>query len=482
MYDRFGLLIDGQWRPAADGASLVVYSAATEQPVGRVPVAGSADIAAALAAAEAAFKRWREVPAWDRARILARAAGLMRDRIEVIAQMMSTETGKPLAEARGETTAAADQFEWYAEEAKRGYGQIVPGRKPGERISVVYEPVGVCLTLTAWNFPALLPARKIAAALAAGCAVIARPATEAPGAAFALAEALMDAGLPPGTINVLTGPAAPMVADLIASPVIRKVSLTGSVSVGRQVLTQCAADFKRTSMELGGHAPAIVHADADPVAAAQLLAGAKFRNCGQVCISPSRFYVHQSIRPAFDRAFAAVAAAIVVGDGLVDGVTMGPMIRRSALETAIELIADARARGARLLAGGGRPAHLNRGHFIEPTVMADVDDGARIMQEEPFAPVAPIVGFTDEDAVIERANSLPFGLAAYVFTPDAERAERTARGLKAGMVGINEVLLATAEAPFGGVGHSGHGREGGSLGLHDYLEAKYIRHRLNRST
>ncbi|MDR3496608.1 MAG: NAD-dependent succinate-semialdehyde dehydrogenase [Ancalomicrobiaceae bacterium] len=482
MYDRFGLLIDGTWRPAADGASLAVVSAATEQPVGRVPAAGSADVAAALAAAEAAFKRWRDVPAWDRARILARAAGLMRDRVADIARLMSTETGKPLAEARGETLAAADQFEWYAEEAKRSYGQLIPGRKPGERMSVVYEPVGVCLALTAWNFPALLPARKIAAALAAGCAVIARPASEAPGACFALAEALMDAGLPAGTLNVLTGPAAPMVAELIASPIIRKVSLTGSVAVGRQVLAQCAADFKRTSMELGGHAPAIVHADADPIAAAQLLAAAKFRNCGQVCISPSRFYVHESIRPAFDHAFAAVAASIVVGDGLVDGVSMGPMIRRSALETALELIADARARGARLLAGGGRPAHLNRGHFIEPTVIADVDDGARIMQEEPFAPVAPIVGFVDEDAMIERANGLPFGLAAYVFTPDAERAERTARGLKAGMVGINEVLLATAEAPFGGVGHSGHGREGGSLGLSDYLEAKYIRHRLNRST
>ncbi len=480
MVDMQGLLIDGRWRPAMDGGTFPIVSPATEEVVGTVASAGPADVEAALAAAAAGFARWRTVPAWERGRLLARTAGLLRERAEAIATTMSRETGKPLAEARGEIGAAADQFEWYGEEARRVYGQIVPGRRPDERLSVVYEPVGVVLTLTAWNFPALLPARKIAAALAAGCAVIARPASEAPGACLAIGAALVDAGLPAGAIGILTGPANVVASAAIASPVVRKVSLTGSVAVGRLVLAQCAADFKRTSMELGGHAPAIVHADADPVAAARMLATAKFRNCGQVCISPSRFYVHDAIRPAFESAFTEVAAAAVLGDGLTDGVTMGPMIRRSALDGALDLVADARAAGARLLHGGGRPAHLNKGHFLEPTVLADVPETARIMREEPFAPVAPIAGFTDEDEVLERANGLVYGLASYVFTPDAERAERTARGLKAGMVGINEVLLATAEAPFGGVGHSGHGREGGSQGILDYLEPKYIRHRLER--
>jgi succinate-semialdehyde dehydrogenase/glutarate-semialdehyde dehydrogenase len=343
---------------------------------------------------------------------------------------------------------------------------------------VIYQPVGVCLSLSAWNFPALLPARKIAAALGAGCAVVARPASEAPGPCFAIADALIDAGVPPGVITVITGPATELSSYLIASPVIRKVSLTGSVAVGKQVLMQAAAGVKRVSMELGGHAPVIVHRDADPVAAARALAMAKFRNSGQVCISPSRFYVHASLKEPFERTFAEVAGTIVVGDGLKDGVTMGPMIRRKGLEGALALIQDAVKRGARVLHGGGRPAHLNKGHFLEPTVLTDVSDDARIMNEEPFAPIAPIAPFTDEDDVIRRANGLPFGLAAYVFTNDAERGQRTAERLESGMVGVNEVLLATAEAPFGGIKESGFGREGGALGIKDYLEPKYIRQKL----
>ncbi len=259
---------------------------------------------------------------------------------------------------------------------------------------------------------------------------------------------------------------------------MRKVSLTGSVPVGKKVLAQCAEGMKRASMELGGHAPAIVHRDADPAGSARALALAKFRNAGQVCISPSRFYVHESLQHAFEQAFVETARAIVVGDGLKDGVDMGPMIRKAGAESALALIEDAVGKGARLLHGGRRPVHLNKGHFIEPTVLGDVPDDARIMREEPFAPVAPISVFRDEDEVLARANALPFGLAAYVFTNDAERANRTAEGLESGMVGVNEVLLATAEAPFGGVKESGFGREGGALGILEYLEPKYIRHRL----
>ena len=480
MYENHGILIDNVWRQALSGATLAVHSPATEELIGTIPAADSADVAAVLDSAARGFAAWKAMAAWDRAKIMRRAADLIRERNEAIARVMSTETGKPLAEARGEVNAAADQFEWYGEEAKRVYGQTIPARAADQRLSVIYQPVGVCLSLSAWNFPSLLPARKIAAALAAGCAVVARPASEAPGSCFALAEALVDAGAPPGAITIITGPAAPLAAELIAAPLIRKVSLTGSVAVGKSVLKQCADGIKRASMELGGHAPVIVHRDADPVASARAAAMAKFRNSGQVCISPTRFYVHESLKRPFEEAFVDFTRTIVVGDGLKDGVTMGPMIRAKAVEGALALIEDAVAKGGRLLHGGRRPAHLNKGHFLEPTVIADVPDDARIMVEEPFAPVAPLTTFADEDEVIERAKALPFGLASYVFSNDADRAERTAERIEAGMVGINEMLLAAAEIPFGGIKESGYGREGGALGIKDYLEAKFIRHKLIR--
>lgn len=295
---------------------------------------------------------------------------------------------------------------------------------------------------------------------------------------MAIGQALIDAGLPPGCISILTGPAKPMVGRLIASPVIRKVSLTGSVPVGREILRNAAEGVKKVTMELGGHAPVIIHEDVDPVAAAEKLAATKFRNCGQVCISPSRFYVHGSLAKSFETAFAAYAGRLVTGNGLEQGVTTGPLIRARSLVFAEGLVADAVARGARLLAGGKRPAHLTRGFFLEPTVLADVPDDARIMQEEPFAPIAPITSFDSFEDVISRANSTEFGLAAYVFTRDSRLAAMTSEALQAGMVGINETLLATAEAPFGGTRQSGFGREGGSLGILDYLNPKYIRHRL----
>jgi len=473
-----GLLVDNEWRPALSGKTLPLRSPVSEDVIGAIPAADEADADLVLASAARGFENWRRVAAWDRAKVLRGAADLMRARLEVIAETMSRETGKPLAESRGETAAAADQFEWYGEEAKRIYGQLIPSRSPEQRISVIYQPVGVCLSLSAWNFPALLPARKIAAALAAGCSVIARPASEAPGPCFAIAQALVDAGLPAGALSVITGSAGTLARTLIAAPIVRKVSLTGSVTVGKSVLAQCAAGVKRVSMELGGHAPVIVHEDADPVASARTLALAKFRNAGQVCISPTRFYVHESLKTPFEQTFVEVARSLIVGDGLRAEVTMGPLIRASALDGALALIADAVDRGARLLYGGRRPAHLNTGHFLEPTILSDVPEEARIMREEPFAPIAPICGFSDEREALNRANSLSFGLAAYVFTNDVARARRTSEELEAGMVGVNETLLASAEIPFGGMKESGFGREGGALGILDYLEPKLIRHRL----
>ena len=478
MYGQFGLLIDNTWSPSSNQGTMPVFSPVTEDVIGHIPVATDHDIARALTSAATGFTTWREAPAWNRAKILRKASDLIRERVENIAHIMSTETGKPLAEARGETNAAADQFEWYGEEAKRVYGHTIPGRAVDQRMTVLFQPVGVCLSLSAWNFPALLPARKIAAALAAGCSVIARPASEAPGTCFALVRCLIDAGVVSGAVTVLTGPAQNLSQKLIASPIIRKVSLTGSVTVGKSLLRQCADGMKRVSMELGGHAPVIVHHDADPVMAARVTAAAKFRNCGQVCISPSRFYVHESIVDVFQNTFTEFAKALVVGNGLDEKTSMGPMIRARGLNAAEELIVDALARKAKLLTGGKRPSYLNKGHFLEPTVLSNVPDDARVMHEEPFAPIAPITSFADTNEVIARANALPFGLAGYVFSNDSMLAQSTAERLETGMVGINEMLIATAEAPFGGMKESGFGREGGALGILDYLEPKYIRHKL----
>lgn len=472
------LLIAGRERPASDGATLQLTSPVTELPIGTIAAATRDDLDDALRAAEAGFAAWRAVPAWERGRMLRRAGELIRERADTIAAGITLETGKPLAESRGEVLAAADHFEWYGEEARRIYGQVIPGRNADQRMAVIYEPVGICVALSAWNFPALLPARKLAAALGAGCSVVMKPAGEAPGAAFALARACLDAGVTPEAVSVVTGDPAFISEVLVKAPAVRKVSLTGSVRVGRIVLELAAQGIKRVSMELGGHAPVIVHEDADPTMAAEALAAAKFRNCGQVCVSPSRFFVHRSIEPEFAQAFARVAGSAVVGDGANPAVTMGPMISRRALDRTAEVISDAVERGAVLLAGGRRPSHLNAGHFLEPTVLRNVAPDSRIMAEEPFAPVAPIVSFDNPADAIEQANALPFGLAGYVFSNDAARCQRTLEALEVGMVGVNEVLLATAEGPFGGVKESGFGREGGSLGITDYLSPKFVRQKL----
>ncbi len=472
------LFIAGTWRAAGDGQVRDVHSPVDGSVVDTISAATPDDIAEALHAADKAFPVWAAVPAWDRAAILRKTADLLRSRLDEIATIMSRETGKPLAEAQGEVNASADQFEWYGEEAKRIYGQTIPGRNADERLSVVYQPIGPSVALSAWNFPALLPARKIAAALAAGCSVIARPASEAAGPCLAIGRALQDAGLPDGVLGILTGDSRTLAPALIQAPIVRKVSLTGSVPVGKDVMRQCADGMKKVTMELGGHAPVVIHKDADPVATAQKLAATKFRNCGQVCISPSRFYVHSSIAQEFSDAFVAYAKTLVVGDGLADGVTTGPLIRQNAVDHALRLTEDAVAKGAALKTGGKQPQALAGGSFLEPTVLTDVPDDAAIMIEEPFAPVAPIAVFDDLEDVIARANSTPFGLAAYVFSHDSALAIKTAERLDAGMVGINETLLATAEAPFGGIKESGFGREGGSLGIMDYLQPKYMRHRL----
>lgn len=478
MYQDFQLYVNGEWGPALNGATKQVFDPATEEAIGEIADASEADLNRALAAAEAGYQTWRKTGTWERAAKIRKVADLIRERIDTIAVIMSIETGKPLAEAIGETNAAADQFEWYSEETKRIYGQIIGSRTPDSRLSVIYQPVGVVAAFSAWNFPALLPARKIAAALAAGCSVIIKPAGEAPGSCGAIVQACHDAGIPPGVVNFVTGRSSMIAKHLIASPVVRKVSVTGSVPVGKEILHLAADGVKKVSMELGGHGPVVVFPDADPIEAAATCAATKFRNCGQVCISPTRFYVHEKSYDAFSGKFAEVAKSLKVGRGMDDGVQMGPMANARGLETIKTMVDDAVEKGAEVLAGGKAPSGFNRGYFFEPTVLGRVPDNAMVMNEEPFGPIAPIATFSDYDDVMKRANSLPFGLAGYVFTKDLSTATRAAEDIETGMVGVNEMLLATAEAPFGGIKESGMGREGGSLGVHDYLEPKYVKTKL----
>jgi succinate-semialdehyde dehydrogenase/glutarate-semialdehyde dehydrogenase len=478
LYADYGLYIDGVWRAATHSGARAVHDPATESVVGVIPMAQQDDLDAALQAAQRAFRTWSKVSPWERAAILRGAAGNIRARADQIAVLMSSETGKPVAEARGEVGAAADQFEWYAEEAKRIYGQIIEAREIDVRMAVRYEPVGVVAAFTAWNFPALLPARKISAALAAGCTVIVKPASEAAGSCMALVQACHDAGLPAGALNLVTGDSSFIAEYLLRSPIVRKASLTGSTSVGRRMLELAAQGIKKVSMELGGHAPVLVFEDADIEHAINTCASFKFRNCGQVCASPTRYYVHESIYARFCEGFAAAARRLKLGPGLDPSTQMGPLANRRGFENAARLVEDALGNGARLLAGGGRPAGMDKGFFFSPTVLADVPPHAAIMQQEPFAPIAPIAPFSSFEQAIDLANSTPYGLASYLFSRSLKTATLASEAIEAGMVGINEMAIASAEMPFGGVKESGIGREGGALGIKDYLEAKFVKTRL----
>jgi len=470
------LYIDGEWLDSKGRATQPVINPATEESVGLLPHASRADLDRALAAAARAQILWRKTPAIERARILKRAADLIRSRSDAIAQRMTLEQGKVLAEASLEVGGAADIFEWNAEEARRLYGRLVPPRAPGQRLMVTREPVGPVAAFAPWNFPALLPARKISAALAAGCCCIIKPAEETPSPTLAMARALEEAGLPKGVLNVVFGVPQEISEYLLASPVVRKISFTGSTVVGKQLQKLAADGLKRCTMELGGHAPVVVFADADPDKAAAASVTAKFRNAGQVCVSPTRFYVHETIHDRFAKSFAELAAAMTVGDGLDAASGMGPCANPRRLEAMASLIGDAEAHGARRLAGGQRIG--NKGYFWQPTVLADVPDEAAMMTTEPFGPVAVINRFKAFDAVVEAANRLPYGLAAFAFTGSGKIASEIGEALEAGMIGINSFAISLAEMPFGGVKESGYGSEGGSESLDSYLVTKTISHQM----
>ena len=472
MYDRFGLFINGGWTPALDGKTAPVFSPVTQQPLGQVPVAGLADTEAAIASAAAGFAAWKSKAAFDRADALHAIADEMKRRTDEAAQMISLETGKPIAQSGREWALSIDQFRWFAEEARRIYGRIIDSRVPGGRFEVHHEPVGIAAAFTAWNFPAALIARKVAPALAAGCSVILRPSSQTPGVAMVMVDCCRAGNLPAGTVNLVVGPTEATYAPIMAAKAVRKVSLTGSTRVGQQMIRDAAATLKKVSMELGGNAPVIVYDDADLEAALNVAVPAKFANAGQVCVTGDRFYVHDSLHDAFVAGFVARAQAIQLGDGLDPSVAMGPLINAGRLAEMEKIVAGAIKAGAKLAQGGARAPGFNAGHFFEPTVLTGCTDDMAVMAEENFGPIAAISRFATDDEVLARANASDMGLSAYAFTQSPKRARRTVAELKAGMVGINSFAMAASEAPFGGMNHSGMGREGGTEAIRDYLDIK----------
>jgi succinate-semialdehyde dehydrogenase/glutarate-semialdehyde dehydrogenase len=472
MYEKYGLFIDAAWRSASDGSTVEVSSPVSEQPLGMAPSATRADTASALDAAERGLVAWRRVGGFARAAALHQIADEMVRRQSEATRMLTTETGKPLAQSEREWALAVDQFRWYAEEARRIYGRIVESRVSGGRFEVSHEPVGIVGAFTAWNFPAALPARKLAPALAAGCSVVLRPSSQTPGVAMVLVDCIRAGELPDGVVNLLVGSTGNTYAPIMADERVRKVSLTGSTRIGQQMIRDAADTVKKVSMELGGNAPLIVHEDADLELALQMSVPTKFANCGQVCVTPDRFFIHEKHHDAFVTGFVERAGAIRLGDGIDPDTGMGPLINRRRLEEIDAIVQEALRAGASLALGGKRAASFNRGHFYEPTVLTGVSDDMRVFAEENFGPIAAITHFSDEQEVFERANASTMGLSAYAFTRSPDRARRTVAALKAGMVGINSFALAAAEAPFGGTGYSGMGRAGGTEGIDDYLETK----------
>jgi succinate-semialdehyde dehydrogenase/glutarate-semialdehyde dehydrogenase len=472
MYTDLRLYIDGQWLNGSGRKGEDVLNPATEKPLGHLPHASKADLDHALEAAKKGFAQWRNTSAYDRCKIMRKAADLMRERHDHISKVLVQEQGKVYAEARAEVLTSADIIDWYAEEGRRAYGRIVPGRVKGTRQLVIQEPVGVVAAFTPWNFPVLTPARKIGGALAAGCTLILKASEETPGACIEMVKCFADAGLPAGVLNLVFGVPAEVSEHLLAKTAVRKISFTGSIPVGKHLAQLAAKGMKRTTMELGGHSPVVVFADADPEKAADTIAAFKYRNAGQVCISPTRFYVQEPVYRKFLDRFTEYAKALKLGDGLEKGITMGPLANSRRLDAMDSFVNDAKVRGGKVVTGGARRG--NQGYFYEPTVITDVPDDAKIMTEEPFGPVAPIVPFKTFDEVVERANSLQFGLAAYAFTSSNATAAAIGDAIESGMVGVNSVAVSTPETPFGGVKESGHGSEGGIEGLGAYFNTKFI--------
>jgi len=465
-------LLDGRWVAADDGRTLDVENPASGELLGQVPLMGAAETARAIAAAERAWGPWRRRPAKDRAALLRRWHELVLAHTEALAELMTREQGKPLAEARGEVAYAAAFIEWFAEEGKRLYGEIIPSPLADRRLLVLREPIGVCAAITPWNFPLAMITRKVAPALAAGNPIIVKPAEATPFSALALAALAEQAGLPAGLLQVLTGDPKAIGGELTRNPTVRKLSFTGSTAVGRLLYAQSAPTIKKLSLELGGNAPFIVFEDADLDAAVEGAMLSKFRNVGQTCVCANRIYVHERVYAAFADKLAAAVSRLVVGNGLEAGVQQGPLINAAALAKVEAHIADAVGLGARVLVGGAR--HALGGNFFQPTVLADVTPAMAVAREETFGPLAPLFRFGSDAEVIAQANATEYGLASYFYSRDIGRIWRVAEALEYGMVGINTGLISNEVAPFGGVKQSGLGREGARQGIEDYVVTKYL--------
>ena len=466
------LLIDGEWRDALDGRTIDVTDPATGETIGKVAHASRADLDAALAAVDRGFGVWSRTSPFDRSKLMRRAADLLRQRADAIAVIMTREQGKPVAEARGEVLAGADVIDWFAEEARRTYGWVIPPRQPGVMQTAIKLPVGPVAAFTPWNFPINQVVRKLAAALAAGCSIIVKAPEETPASPAELIRAFVDAGVPAGVVNLVYGVPAEISGYLIPHPVIRKISFTGSTPVGKQLAALAGQHMKLATMELGGHAPAIVFDDADLDKAVKVLAMAKYRNAGQVCVAPTRFLVQEGVYDEVVASFTQAARAIRVGNGLEADTQMGPLANERRIPALEGMVRDALDRGAELKTGGRRIG--NKGNFYEPTVLSNVPKDARIMNEEPFGPVAVFSPFATRDDAIAEANRLPFGLASYAFTGSADTASALGLRIEAGMTTINHNGLALPEVPFGGIKDSGHGTEGGAEAIDAYLYTKFV--------
>ena len=479
MYEKFGQFIDGKWQKSEKGETYDVLNPATEEVLGKASKASENDVNKALNSAKKGLEIWRKTPPWERAKIIRKIADLMRERSDVLAKWLTLEVGKPLAEAAGEVGGAADIFEWNSEETKRIYGQIVESRFENTRMFIKYEPVGVVAALIPWNFPIVLASRKISTALAAGCSVICKPDVITPGSVMELMNIISDAGVPPGVVNLLSGDPAGISTQLISSDIIKKISITGSTRVGKLILKQAADKVQRVTMELSGHSPFIVFDDVDINKVTDMAITAKFRNNGQVCISPNRFYIHESKKDEFANMMVAKATKLKIGNGINKDTILGPLSTEKRLQEIEALVETTKKEGAKVLCGGRKPAGFNKGYYYEPTIFDDVKDDFTIMTQEPFGPLVPILTFKDTEEVIKRANDNDLGLASYVYTNSLERAHKVSEQMETGTCAVNTPAIAFAETPFGGMKQTGYGREGGSMAIKDYLNVKYTHFGIN---
>ena len=473
MYEKYGQFIDGKWQKSSSGETYDVINPATEEVIGKASKANSEDIQKALKSAEKGLKIWRNTSPWERSKIIRKISELMKQRVDVLSKWLTLEVGKPLTEGPGEIGGAADIFEWNSEETKRIFGEINQSRFPNTKIHVIYQPVGVVAALIPWNFPVVLASRKISTALAAGCSVIVKPDVITPGSVMEIVDICREAGVPPGVVNLLSGDPAGISEELIKSDIVKKISITGSTRVGKLILKQAAEKVQRVTMELSGHSPFIVFDDVDLNKVTDMAITSKFRNNGQVCISPNRFYIHESKKDEFANLMVKKTKKLKIGNGMDKDTLLGPLCTKQRLEGVEKLVETTKKEGGKILLGGKRDANFNKGYYYEPTIFDDIKDNFTIMKEEPFGPIVPILSFKNFDEVMDRANDNDLGLCSYVYTTDLKKANKASEILETGCVAVNTPVVAVAEAPFGGIKQTGYGREGGSMAIKDYLNIKY---------